>query len=479
MAKDILVNTQSGDFIISEKNAQTIFYDVVWGKLFDADEGEYMNIIVPFDRINQIKWTDNKFTCNIKTSYTPSSQNFLARLVVKNADGYKEATSYHSNAPSAMSCAYYPTFTSKPQPLTPAMLPIINTEGYFKVVFERYFNKYGRALIYSITDYDFSIGESDNQSAQLLTKCAPSKSYRYPTTGLDITKYINSVVDNTDLITALQSEFKSDSKDITSAEFDNSTGDLSVEFTGTEEADDNNLADPSTLSLDVFRLSSDDYIKELIKISEASSVNNEEYIESLNAITNFAGIYLVCNANNDYNVDIEPIEYTKVNESHMKIDFDGSLITTTNNVLVLQATLIPNRIYLSKRSFISYFKDEGIYKLYPRFRLLNDSGDVVYVDELDFAQDAMSALGKVFHGYIDCFIPLKPLIIQYVSDMTNFSKVLQNNTYLLADTTDNYKYIMVISENKTTGKMAAYLTNNSAIQDVFIDNSNNQITVMR
>lgn len=284
MARDISVNTQSGDFVVSESIPQTSYWKVVWGKISDSDKSEYMNIIVPSGYINNIQLKDNKFECYVKAEYYPVNSEFLVRLVVFDvaANEYVPIQRYAINAPLPAGAEYYPTYTDRPQTVMACQLPSIDPDGQFVVLFSQYVNAdLSCATIYSAKSVDFSIGDSDSQSAQLLARCAPGKYYRYPTTGLDLTKYINSVAEHTDMVESLVSQFASDSKQISEAEFDSSTGDLQIAFVGTKEADDENLLDPDLLDLELFRTADDDFIRAIYKQTHAVSTNGSDFIDGL------------------------------------------------------------------------------------------------------------------------------------------------------------------------------------------------------
>lgn len=483
MAKDILVNTNSGDLIIAKTNSQATLYDVVWGKLFDSDAEDYMNIVVPSRYVNQTKWSNNEYVCNVKATYYPSTKYFSARLVVKDiaSDSYKLLTTYVQNSPSATSCVYYPTFDSRPQQITPCQLPIINAEGQYKVVFKRYNNSnISRAIIYSIVDLDFSIGKSDNQSAQLLVRCAPGKSYRYPTTGLGLTGYINSVVENTQLAELLQEEFKGDNKTVTSAEFDSFTGDLDVKFVGTKEADDSDLTDPTKLSLELFKLADDDYLRQLLKSSQEIVADNEGYIEELSALAKFFGLYDI-----DNETQLDTINATSFGSEHVSLNDKGGIVSHNSGYYTaMTMTLEAGKIYAicypkhfySAQSTADASGDKTIYYLKsPRFAVF-DGDDAVFIDHTETL--SVERLYQL-QNFRECFIPLKTLTINFLSHGEKSWSKDAMGIFPVTDTKGNYKSILGISEDDTTGKLTAYISEDSEIQDIQIDTVTNQILVIK
>ena len=84
--------------------------------------------------------------------------------------------------------------------------------------------------MYNADELDFTSNESQDQEAQLLALCAPGQNYRYPTVGIDVSKYVNSVPSLTDLGQKIVNEFSNDGKDVYNADFDADTGNITVEF---------------------------------------------------------------------------------------------------------------------------------------------------------------------------------------------------------------------------------------------------------
>ena len=121
-------------------------------------------------------------------------------------------------------------------------------ENYTNIRFDEfksfYDNFYNTAYICTSGDGDFMVGYSDDQSAQLLSICGPGKHYRYPTTGVDVTKYINSVVGHTDLGDVASEQFNENGTSIQEMSFDSLTGDMQIVFNheNYEDEDDNLLS---------------------------------------------------------------------------------------------------------------------------------------------------------------------------------------------------------------------------------------------
>lgn len=485
MAKDISVNTQSGDFLVSEDTSQTAYWNVVWGKLFDSDESEYMNIVVPSGYINDVHLKDGKFECKISAEYHPVNSAFLARLVVLNVatDKYVLIQEYAANAPTEMGVEYYPTFTGKAQNIMACQLPLVDIDGHFHIVFQQYSNNnFSRAIICSAKDVDFTIGNSDSQSAQLLARCAPGKYYRYPTTGLDLTKYINSVVEHTDMVESLVSQFTSDSKQISEAEFDSATGDLQVVFSGTKEAEDTDLTDPNLLNVSLFRLADDDFIRAAYKSAHNITITTTEIVEGLLG-GSFSGLYDIGGS-----ASLDKISVTSIEKG--AIDGSGNIVTSSNNSRVATMKLEAGRLYVvnyndtvikckSGSGAGAIFNSTWSYE--PLFAIYSEDGTMVYFDE--------PFLSKSFLEYTSfkdtfqnkrCFIPLQDLTIKfYAGETDTWLSDTDFGVRPIVDEITNYNSILGIMADETTGQLTAIISAQSTIENVKIDVQTNQILVIK
>lgn len=481
MAKDILVNAQSGNLIFSDNLPQTTFWNVVWGKLFNSDEAEYMNIIVPSGYINSIQYTDNQYECAVHADYYPVNETFLVRLVVQNvATGeYNRIQDYSQNAPESMGAVYYPTYTSKAEDINACQLPIVDIDGNFKVLFKKYSNSnFSRAVITSAKDADFTIGNSDSQSAQLLARCAPGKYYRYPTTGLDLTKYINSVVEHTDMASQLVKQFTSDSKQISEAEFDSNTGDLQIVFSGTEEADDKNLTAPDKLDVDLFHIADDDFIRAAYKEAQSITDSNEEFLANLIATTSFMGIYDIGNA----------AELDKISPeiTSGEISAGGEIINSSTSYVAsmkleagkMYAICYPSSVI--KIRIQTAPSPAWVFQHNPLFALYKDD-NIVYVDEPFYSHAQLDWVNyKNSFANRRCFIPLTDLTIKfYAGTSTNYISTNGYGIYPVTDKSGNYNSILGLSANSITGRLTGMITNHSIIEDIKIDVKTNQILIIK
>lgn len=478
MAKDITINAQSGDFIVSEDNTLISYWSVIWGKLFTSDEAEYMNIVVPNDYINEVSLKDGEYVCYVKADYNPTDSEFLARFVVKDVTvtgGYSLIQKYASYAPGEAGVEYYPTYTGSPQNIKACQLPMVDADGLFMIIFRQYPNSnFSRATICTAKSMDFSIGDSDSQSAQLLARCAPGKFYRFPTTGLDLTKYINSVVEHTDMVKSLVSQFSSDSKQISEAEFDSSTGDLQVVFSGTKEAEDTDLTDPQLLDVQLLKATDDDLVGMLSSNSQSESVAPTEFVAGL-ADGSFLGIY-------DMGSEAELEAANPVSTIEMPNPNGGTEYLATVN-------LEANRLYAINydSSIINFeIKSDDNMTLRPTyshqslFSIYTKDGTEVYADEpfLSHFENEYRTYAESFKNR-RCFIPLQDLTAKFYAGTSQ--DWLENTGFgirAIVNDTSNYQSILGLSTHDVTGRLKAIVCAQSSIENVKIDVQTSQILVI-
>lgn len=509
MARDILVNTNTGDFIVPQHDAHESYYEVLWGKLFDGDSSEYMNIVVPTWAVGRIAYEDNRYECLVHASYYPVDSTFQIRFVFEGNDGYVDASTLNANIPVATTAVYYSSITDNPTDLLASQLPMIDVNGYFKIVFMKYDTfEYTRAIVYQADDADFSIGDSDNQSAQLLARCAPGSYYRFPGLGVDLTKYINSVVDHTRLTESLVNEYKSDYKTVTEAEFDNTTGDLKVQFSGTRVADDDNLTDPNLLDLELLRVADDEYIRTLYKLALSTESNNEEAIQTMTSFDNFFGIY---------DIGSECKLGTSVGEasSHYYINSDGRRLqddSTKKNGLATMKVEAGN-LYALNYDFTYHGNDDTTDSMMtydeqadhatdedengnhydlptwshdPLFALYDSDDNVQYIDQPFYCarEEQRFAYGWSFSNR-RMFIPLVDMTMwfmvgaNYVNETTLSVNGYKEGIYLVPNEKGNFASVLGIALDRNNGKLIGVVTNDSLIEDAKINTTTNELLIIK
>jgi len=76
-------------------------------------------------------------------------------------------------------------------------------------------------IIFDEESGDIAVGRSADQEAQLLVLCAPGDMYRYPATGVGLSRYVHSIIKKTDLAKRLEEQFLNDGKKISEAQLQN------------------------------------------------------------------------------------------------------------------------------------------------------------------------------------------------------------------------------------------------------------------
>lgn len=234
MVKDILLDVNECDILLADTSSSNEpCFDVEWS-------GSVCKILVPSAYSSLVKYTDGEFVCKCIIPYKPLNSVFT---IVVYVGGTLSTTISGGEAKSYLFGALTATTMKACQ------LPVINHDFVYRVQFV---SGKSCAFVYSGESMDLAIGPSDNQSAQLLSLCAPGKNYRYPTLGVDITRYVNTVVGHTDIQKRLREQFLADNKNLYDAAFDSDTGEVSTTFSPeSESADDDWLTPVSELDLAV------------------------------------------------------------------------------------------------------------------------------------------------------------------------------------------------------------------------------------
>lgn len=244
--KDILIDIGSGDLLFStEKNKSIRYFDIIrWAAVYDSNQKlAYYNayVYIPLSRINDLKADDDgRYILYFHVNYEPKDMPFTLYLVTDNGEGGYRGIDQSECAFPVLSWCVIPDTDS--EELNVSELLYINVDGYYAANLIFVQNGQDVAYIYSAGNKDFGIGISDEQSAQLLSLCGLGKHYRYPLSGVDVTKYVNSVVGYSDLYKRISEEFNNDGIDAQNIGFDSSTGKIDVQFKHEE-----NIVEPTVL----------------------------------------------------------------------------------------------------------------------------------------------------------------------------------------------------------------------------------------
>lgn len=460
MVRDILIDVDSSDIQFNkERDADVICYETVWGNIFDSDSGNnvvYMNVIIPARYTSFLRYdTDGKFNCYIHSSYKPNSESFYVRFVQQTKNSYIKTTSVLPEQSIAKSYLYGSTTLGE---ISPAQLQLISMTGYYKIQLSKETaGNIPSVEFYAMDDTDLLIGVSDDQSAKLLALCAPGKNYRYPTTGVGITDFINTVVGNTNLNTKLIEEFKANSTPVQSAEFDSETGELNV-LQSAEMGEDEDEFDITTLDLTALKLMTDDNIRSYNASAQSTDTDYDQYIADVLDAGDAWAIWGI--DEQKMNMLSDTVNIGKI-YSFTKVNFGGTYSLKDNT---------------SYTSYTAHLKRNDIIKI----KLPQSGNPVLFITENnDITEqaefDKRWSEFVTFDSYGECGIILKECYIHY-SVLT--SSVDNGDGVFLLDTAgDALRNLIVIVQDQHTGNLIGYVTPNSTISDCKMHQVSGQIFI--
>lgn len=354
MVRDLIIDMKERDLLTEDKSSASVpIFDSLWGNIFDEDKELDIlicNIIIPEAYWSMVGYEDGEMTCRFKSAYIPNTSNFRIRLV-----GLRDGKYYvfsRIRGDFGLPVNSYVLSKNIAAPIPACMLPFIDIDGEFtvKMVQNSKSEVLDKAYIYSSKSTDISINYSDDQASQLLTLCAPGKSYRYPTTGVGITKYLNCVVAHSDLQKVLEAQFNGDKKPVQDAEFDNETCKLDVLFSPEKEESDTGLDDIDDLNLSFFSLFTDEYVRRNVVLNELSDT---DFMELLNGYPYVLNILLFT----DYTTSVSRIAN---NVEAGQFNGVGEIIPS-NQYYIVSATLEANTIVMFDDETEDNVKDAPIF----------------------------------------------------------------------------------------------------------------------
>lgn len=259
MVRDLILDMAEHDLSFADKSDPSApVFDTIWGHIFDEDKKNdtfLCNIIIPEFYWSLIKYQNNTLILHFKSKYIPDTRNFRIRLIALLRNGGYSLFSEMRGDMGVQACSFAmsPNIAS---PIPASALPLVDIDGNYiaKFIQAKASASLDKAYIYSGKSTDLVVDFSDDQAAQLLSLCSPGKSYRYPTSGVGIIRYLNSVVDHSDLADVLEAQFEADDKPLIGAEFDNQTGKLDVLYNPEQETTDTDLESVEDLNSSFFHL---------------------------------------------------------------------------------------------------------------------------------------------------------------------------------------------------------------------------------
>ena len=442
-----MIDMKERDFVFSDKSNSSIpVFDVVWGNLFDADETIDVlicNIIVPEAYWSVIKYTDNELICRFKTKYIPNENTFRIRVVSIKNGIYGLFNDIRGQF--GLPVSSYALSKNVSSPLPACMLPFIDIDGEFTVrmVKSSHLEELDKAYVYSAKESDIFVDYSDNQSAQMLSLCAPGNSYRYPTLGIGITSYLNCVVEHTDLSDIMEKQFLSDSKPIQEASFDSETGDLTLDFSPENEIADSDLENVENLNSAFFKLFTDEYIRKNTVLNELTDL---DFISMLSDYTNFIDILFFKDSNTTSFKIADKVE-------NGKFDAYGNVVED-NDYLIVTSTLEANTIIMFDDEKEDEVKDAPIF-------IINDT------DETRLYTSLIEQPYWITEECHKCFILLKRAVVRYMIKKTQFAN--GKGLYAVPQTSSNVKNMLGFVQDVHTGRLLGIVSNSTNISDITLE----------
>jgi len=429
MVKDTLIDIKERDILIGDKSNQNEpYFNVEW-------DGLKCSIKVPYAYSSYAKYgSDGTYSCCVFIPYMPLDKMFMFELLVNdgNVYGITDITG---------GIAFTKPYDSlKPVEIKACQLPILNADGKYRVVFTQGSDK---VMVYSAKESDLAVGASDNQSAQLLAICAPGKNYRYPTTGVDITKYLNSIVPYTDLNKRIDEQYKSDGKNLHSADFDNHTGDLVTVFSKeTEKIEKEKLTPVDKLKTDFLGQFTDANIRTFIDLEKRD-------LFGFQTIFNYDGEYV------------------------------GLIIFPSEDLVWSRPVKEQGNGNYNEEG--ETYDDEEYYTIEADFKsgsiIVFNAKNVDLHDESSFFMNQLNVTDEYLplctrpneddYDYLNCALITKDCTIKYSIKRTAYDQ--GDGIYLLQEKNDNIVNMMLIAKDNVTGRNKGIVSNKIAIDDVILD----------
>lgn len=479
MAKDLLLNIDVGDILLEKKlDSDNLCFNSKWGKALDGDNDGvlYLNIIIPSMYKNSLRYDENDiFECNFKATYCPDTRYFFIRFLIDNNGIYQNLDSSIIPIPNILSVKTYKNGSFELTDIGACQLPIININGEFKIVTRKTDNTI--AELYSSSSSDIDFGNSSDQSAKLLSLCAPGKNYRYPLSGVGITDYINSVITNSDLAEKLVNEFSNNNTPVSSAEFDPDTGDLKI--TQSEDLEEDISGNIEDLDLDIVLNASDEFIRETLKTT--NDVPTADVLKEFSELENIYGIFFLGDVQmdmvNDKTLGNKTFSFyhDTTNESYFK-GYDAP------NYVVVSGTLYPGDIIMLK-NFVwetpSQNKENGdIVEVNTPFVITDEQQDfdgTLIKDESLYSKVSVQIFDT---RYDECGIILKKCKVFYTlhaQDLISKSK----GVFRLNVESDVARDMLCLVHDPITGRLLAHIAQNSNIQSINLDQQRGRLLITK
>lgn len=461
MVRDILIDIAEKDLLLANKRDETEpCFDVLWGNIFNSDKTtNYLicNILVPRAYWDIVKYDENlTFVCHFLSPYKPESKPFRLRLVkADRVDGepvFERFDDTVMRGKFGLSVNSYAFNKNIAEPIHASQLPFIDMDGEYLAKFVKNKQEEGldRAYVYSSKVTDFNIGFSDDQSGQLLGLCAPGKSYRYPTTGVGITSYLNGVIAHSDLADKLMEQFEGDQKIIQDASFDATTGVLNMQFNPEAETADTSLMDIDALDHTLLTDYTDEFVKRNTVITEMDDL---DYISLLADYQDFLDIVMFQDENTHVTLLADNIEEGK------RFNEYGTPINNSAYCLV-SATVEANTIIMFDDEMENHMDNMPVFTI-------NDT------DQTKLYKHLIGQPMYISEKCHKCAVIMKRSTIKYVVAKEDFEN--GKGIFIVPQISENIKNMLTIASDHVTGKLMGIVSKNTSISDVSLNEITSQI----
>lgn len=457
MVKDLMIDMKEKDLLLADKsNSSMPVFDVVWGNILEADETADVlicNIIVPEAYWSLIKYVDRQLTVRFTSPYVPNTDTFRIRPVKLQNNKY--SLFWNIRGEFGLPVSSYALSKNISSPISACMLPFIDIDGEFivKLVQNVQLEELDKAYVYSSKSTDITVNYSDDQAAQLLSICAPGNSYRYPTTGVGIAHYINSVISHTDFAERLEAQFENDGKRIVEAEFDNTSCNLDVLFIHETEQQDTGLISVDELAADFFSLFDDDYVRRNTVLNEVTDL---DFISLLNEYTNFLEIVFFPD---------DTATKTRITDDVTPGKFDeyGNIVDS-DEYFIVRATLEANTIIMFDNPGDDDINDTPVF-------IVND------IDESKLYTSLIDQPYWITETCHKCFILLKRSVVCYMIRQDAFKD--EKGLYIIPQTSNNVKNMIAMAQDIHTGRLLGIVSNSTNISDITLEEITQYIYVTK
>lgn len=435
MVKDILIDIKEHDIILTDKASKN-------EPIFESEwRNNILVVKVPLMYSSNLSYdADGHFSCKVNIPYKPLNNTFMITVSVISGLNLEPVSSIGINNAYA-----YVNGSTKTTQIKACQLPMIDIDGVFRVVFT---SEKSIAYIYSAKQLDLTIGASDNQSAQLLAICAPGKNYRYPTTGIDITKYLNGVVMHSDLQYAIEKQYNADGKSVHSAEFDSITGSLNTVFNAENVQDDNsNLVPVEKLGINALSLFNDENIASLLNIDRRHVFGFQSIFNMRSDILSL--FYFIPNNDN-----VLRNEMTRMDDSKTLAILNADGTTTQDNTHYV----------------ISSEAKAGDIVMFKMPNVQNNDRSVFFMDSLNVTEeyDALCDCQSISNVDVyKCALITRDCLIMYSLSKSAYNS--DDGLYILHETGHNVSMLMAIVNNRVSDRNKGIISESMTIDDKILN----------